>query len=440
MNLIISFFKDLTKDNITNGFIAFLFAVTGPVAIMLLVGTKTGLSNQELSSWLFGAFAINSIISIIFCFWFKQPLVFMWSIPGIILIGSSIDKFSFNEIIGAYIVTGFFLTFLGFTNILDWINKKIPIEIVMGMVAAIFLQFSLNWLYSLKESPLLSGSMTITYFLIFAIPSIRKYMPPLLGSLITGLLVILNFNEVDVINKLDFTPIVPTIFIPEFNLKANIEIVIPLAITVLFIQNGQGLAILKSAGYKTFIKPYTVACGLGSIINSFFGTVSTCLTGPVTGIIVSEDTHQKEAKVSDANDLIGKQRTNLLIEKHGKDTLIAGINEYKKNQTIQSHYTSGIIFSLLCISFGIFSPFFTGFITTCPPAFIATLGGIALLVVLKNTFISAFSGSYSLGALISFLITMSDLVILNIGAPFWGLICGIAISKVFEKKLILKKI
>ena len=52
---------------------------------------------------------------------------------------------------------------------------------------------------------------------------------------------------------------------------------------------------------------------------------------------MSEDTQQKEAKVSDANDLIGKQRTNLLIEKHGKDTLIAGINEYKKNQTIQSN-------------------------------------------------------------------------------------------------------
>ena len=36
MNLIKNFFKDLTKDNLTNGFIAFLFAVTGPVAIMLL--------------------------------------------------------------------------------------------------------------------------------------------------------------------------------------------------------------------------------------------------------------------------------------------------------------------------------------------------------------------------------------------------------------------
>ena len=167
MNLITNFFKDLTKDNITNGFIAFLFAVTGPVAIMLLVGTKTQLTNQELSSWLFGAFAINSIISIVFTFWYKQPLVFMWSIPGIILIGSSIENYSFNEIIGAYLVTGILLIFLGFTNILVWINKKIPIEIVMGMVGAIFLQFSLNWLFSIKESPILSGSMTIAYFLIF---------------------------------------------------------------------------------------------------------------------------------------------------------------------------------------------------------------------------------------------------------------------------------
>ena len=68
MNLVKNFYKDITKENITNGFVAFLFAVTGPVAIMLLVGTKTNLTNQELSSWLFGAFAINSVISIFFFF------------------------------------------------------------------------------------------------------------------------------------------------------------------------------------------------------------------------------------------------------------------------------------------------------------------------------------------------------------------------------------
>jgi len=433
MNIVKNFFKDVNKVHITNGFVAFLFAVTGPVAIMLLVGTKTNLTNQELSSWLFGAFTINSFISIIFSFWYKQPLVYMWSIPGIILIGSSIENYSFNEIVGAYVVTGFFLTFLGLTNILSWINKKIPIEIVMGMVAAIFLQFSLNWLYSLKETPLLSGTMTITYFIIYAIPTLQRIIPPLLGSLIVGIFIIFNFNQPEAFNNLNFSPIIPTIFIPEFNLKANIELVIPLAITVLFIQNGQGLAILKSAGHKTYIKPFTVACGIGSIINSFFGTVSSCLTGPVTGIIVSDDHSKNNVKVSDVNKLIGKERAQLLIEKHGKETFIDGIIEFKKNLAINGHYTSGIIFALLCITFGIFSPFFTGFISSCPPGFIASLGGIALLVVLKNTFISAFSGSFSFGALVSFLITMSDLTFLNIGSPFWGLIGGFIICKVYEK-------
>ena len=431
MRLVKNFLKDITKENITNGFVAFLFAVTGPVAIMLLVGTKTDLTNQELSSWLFGAFAINSLISIIFSFWYKQPLVFMWSIPGIILIGSSIENYSFNEIVGSYIVTGIFLTLLGLTNILTWINKKIPIEIVMGMVAAIFLQFSLNWLYSLKETPILSGSMTITYFIIYAIPSLQRIIPPLLGSLVVGIIIIFNSNQPEVFNNLNFSPIIPTIFVPEFNLKANVELVIPLAITVLFIQNGQGLAILKSAGHKTYIKPFTVACGIGSIINSFFGTVSSCLTGPVTGIIVSEVNTKSNVKIDEANKLIGKERVQLLIEKYGKETFIEGIREFKKSSVINGHYTSGIIFALLCIAFGMFSPFFTGFISSCPPGFIASLGGIALLIVLKNTFISAFSGSFSFGALVSFLITMSDLTFLNIGSPFWGLVGGFFICKVY---------
>jgi len=200
----------------------------------------------------------------------------------------------------------------------------------MGMVAAIFLQFSLNWLYSLKETPILSGSMTITYFIIYAIPSLQRIIPPLLGSLVVGIIIIFNSNQPEVFNNLNFSPIIPTIFVPEFNLKANIELVIPLAITVLFIQNGQGLAILKSAGHKTYIKPYTVACGIGSIINSFFGTVSSCLTGPVTGIIVSDDDNKNNVKVADANKLIGKERVQLLIEKHGKENFIEGIKEFKK--------------------------------------------------------------------------------------------------------------
>ena len=56
-----------------------------------------------------------------------------------------------------------------------------------------------------------------------------------------------------------------------------------------------------------------------------------------------------------------------------------------------------------------------------PPAFIATLAGLALLRILQSSFAVSFGGRFTLGALISFLVTLTDQTILNIGAPFWGL-------------------
>ena len=50
--------------------------------------------------------------------------------------------------------------------------------------------------------------------------------------------------------------------------------------------------------------------------------------------------------------------------------------------------------------------------------FIITLGGLALLTVLKQSFIESFNSNRSLGALITFLITISDFNLFNIGAPF----------------------
>src|SRR4051812_8974135 len=44
-----------------NGFIGFVFAATGPVAIILSVGISGGLSPAELASWIFGVFFINGL-------------------------------------------------------------------------------------------------------------------------------------------------------------------------------------------------------------------------------------------------------------------------------------------------------------------------------------------------------------------------------------------
>ncbi len=60
-----------------------------------------------------------------------------------------------------------------------------------------------------------------------------------------------------------------------------------------------------------------------------------------------------------------------------------------------------------------------------PPAFIAALAGLAMLRVLQAAFVTAFRTRFTLGALVTFVVTIADVSVLNIGAAFWGLLAGL---------------
>ncbi|NNE36710.1 MAG: benzoate transporter, partial [Gammaproteobacteria bacterium] len=68
-----------------------------------------------------------------------------------------------------------------------------------------------------------------------------------------------------------------------------------------------------------------------------------------------------------------------------------------------------------------------------PPAFVATLAGLAMLKILQAAFSTCFGGRFTLGALVSFLVTVADLPMFNIGAAFWGLVAGLIISWLLER-------
>jgi benzoate membrane transport protein len=67
-----------------------------------------------------------------------------------------------------------------------------------------------------------------------------------------------------------------------------------------------------------------------------------------------------------------------------------------------------------------------------PEAYIAVLGGLAVFRVLEGAFVAAFSNGHTLGALTTLLITVSDITLLSIGAPFWGLVIGTMVSMLLE--------
>ena len=384
-------FADIQFVHVSNAVIAFIFAASAPVAIILGVGTKGGLSEFDMASWIFGAFALNGIIGIIVSITYRQPLVFFWTISGTVLVGPALEHLTFPEVIGAFYGTAILLLVLGLTGWVKRIMAILPMPIIMAMVAAVFLQFSLNWIKAIGENPWIAVPMTFAFVLLSLNGQLSRRIPPMIGVLVVGVIMVVLTGSFDLVGNLDLSVTKPKIYMPIFSWAAIFELVVPLAVTVLAAQNAQGIAILRKNKHNPPINSITAVCGGASLITALFGAVSTCLTGPV----------------------------NAILSSGGK---------------IHQQYTAAIVICSLAILFGIYAPLFTKLMLATPPAFIATLAGLALLRVLQTSFKDSFGGSFTLGALISFLVTIVDQSIFNIGSPFWGLVCGFFTSWLLERE------
>ena len=374
----------------SNGFIGWLFAATGPVAIILAAGSRGGLSESEIASWIFGVFFFNGLITILFCWLYRQPLAFFWTIPGTVLVGQSLTHLNFHEVVGAYYVTGALMLVLGLTGWVKRVMKLVPLSIVMGMVAGVFLRFGLDLVHAVFANTAIAGTMVVTWLILSWAPQLGRRCPPIIGALLVGALATIILGGFDTSLPLHLELFRPVVQEPTWSVAAMVELVVPLAITVLVVQNGQGFAVLKAAGHNAPVNAVTIACGIGALVSAIVGGISTCLTGPTNAILVGSGARERQ-------------------------------------------YIAGIVVGLLAIVFGLFAPTFTRLLLNSPKSFIAALAGLAMLRVLQTAFITAFARQFSLGALVAFLVTVADVPLLNVGAAFWGLVSGIIVSLLLER-------
>src|SRR5918993_627891 len=180
-----------------SGFIGFVFAASGPVAIILSVGTRGGLSPAELASWVFGVFFINGLITVAMSWRYRQPLCFFWTIPGTVLVGPSLHHLSFPEIIGAFYATSVLILVLGASGWGKRAMMAVPMPIVMGMVAGVFLRFGLDLVRALHGDLAVAGPMVAAFLGLSALPSLGRRMPPLIGALLVGALAAAVLGRVD---------------------------------------------------------------------------------------------------------------------------------------------------------------------------------------------------------------------------------------------------
>ena len=373
-----------------NALVAFLFAASAPVAIILSAGIRGGLTEADLASWIFAAFAVNGILTVLMSAVFRQPLAFFWTIPGTVLVGAALQTLDFSEVIGAYLLTGSLLLVLGLTGWVKQIMDRLPMPIVMGMVAGVFVQFGLDWIRAFESDLFLVAAMTVTFFVLTAVPRLQKMVPPMIAVLVVGIVILLSGGYDSGSSYAGPVLAAPRFYAPEFSVAAALELVIPLAITVIAAQNAQGIVILRSAGHNPPVNAITTACGIASLVTAMVGSVSSCLTGPSNAILTSGGSHDR-------------------------------------------HWLAAVILGGMAILFGIFAPLVTNLLIATPTAFLSTLAGLALLRTLQGAFQTSFGPTFPLGGLIAFLVTLAGLPIFNIGAPFWGLVFGVIASLLMER-------
>ncbi|BAU96742.1 benzoate membrane transport protein [Corynebacterium suranareeae] len=382
--------RDLGPQEIGNGLVALIFSASGPIAVILAAAAAGNLTPDQTSSWIFGAFLGNGLLTLWLTYMYRSPQAYFWTIPGTVIVGDSLTHLSFAEVIGAYLVTGVVVFALGWTGLIGKIMAVLPPTIVMAMVAGIFLRFGLDLIDASVTDPLISLPMIAVFVALSISPRIASIAPPVAVSAVIGVIVAIASGRLapgildnGVISKPVFTA-------PEFSLAAIMELVVPLAITVVIVQNGQGVAVLKAAGHRPGVNLAAAASGLWSLPMALIGNITTCLTGP----------------------------TNALI--------VAGAKSHR-------HYTAAMVTAVGAILVGLFSPTFVGFMLAMPVSFIAALAGIAMLTPLKNAFIAGFSGTYSTGALVCFLVTVSEISIIGITAPFWGIVFGCLVGWLLDR-------
>ena len=232
--------------------------------------------------------------------------------------------------------------------------------------------------------------MVLVFLLLSSWSPLGRYVPPIIGALLVGVVAVAVSGRVDPGPAAARWLAAPVVTVPQWSVQAMVELVVPLAITVLVVQNGQGIAVLRTAGHEPPVNVITIACGAWSILAAGVGAVSTCLTGP----------------------------TNALLAASGERS---------------RHYVAGVVCGLLALVFGMFAPLFTRLMLAAPPAFVAVLAGLAMLRVLQAAFVTAFATRFTLGALVTFVVTVADVTVLNIGAAFWGLVAGLVVSLLLER-------
>ena len=385
-----SYFKDLSWSAASTGILVVLVSSTGPAALMLQAAKAGHFSTNQTISWLSICWIGSGVVGLLLTLRYRMPIFGAWSSPSVALLVTGLSVHSINEAVAAYYLSALAILLIGVTGIFEKILSLVPRAVIMAMLGGVLFTFGVQIFVQLPSEPVIVLVMLATFFF----GRRRNWRAPVVLSTVVGLIVTIVLGKAAsphmVFGLTKFVWITP-----KFSIGGIFTLAIPLVLLTLTTQFAPGSAVLISNGYKAPINSMLKLSGVLSFLTAgFLNSGLNC------------------AAISAAMGVSPQA-------------------EPDKNRRYTAAITSGFAYIIV----GILGSTMMALFNLVPSAFLATLTGLALLPsIASSTHEALVDSDYREAAMVTFLVTVSNIHVLKLGAPFWGLIAGVLIHQITSKK------
>ena len=379
-----NFFKDLNASAFTAGFVAVLVGFTSSVAIVFQAAQAFNATPAQISSWMWALGMGMGLCTVLPSLWLKKPVMVAWSTPGAAVLATAgvAGGFSMAEAVGAFMVSAVLITLCGVTGWFEKLMNRIPVAIASALLAGVLARFGMQGFVAAQTAlPLVLIMLGVYLACRRLVPRYAVVCALLAGIAYAALRGALAWSTVS------FTFTLPVFVMPQFTIAAVISLAIPLFVVTMASQNLPGVAAIRATGYEGQIPVSKVITltGLATLVLAPFGGFALNLSAITAAIVMGKEAHTDPDK----------------------------------------RYTAAVSCGLIYLVIGMFGAAVTSLLAAFPKELVASIAGLALLGTIGAGLAAAVKDeSHREAALITFLVTLSGVVIAGIGSAFWGVVAG----------------
>lgn len=376
------FFKDISLSAFTAGFVAVLVGFTSSVAIVFQAAQAFRATPEQLTSWMWALGLGMGLCSLIPSLWLRKPVMIAWSTPGAAVLATAglAGGFSMNEAVGAFMVCAVLITLFGVTGWFERAMNRIPVAIASALLAGVLARFGLQAFTAAQTALPLVLLMLLSYLLMKRLSP--RYAVP--ATLLFAIIYV-AINGLFTSARVVFELAKPVFVAPVFTWNAMVSLALPLFIVTMASQNLPGVAAIKAAGYDMPLSKIISMTGLATLVLAPFGAFALNLSAITAAICMGREAHPDPAK----------------------------------------RYTAAVSCGAIYIVIGLLGGAFIGVLMSFPKELIAAIAGLALLGTIGSGLaVAVHDESHREAAIITFLVTLSGVVIAGVGSAFWGVVAG----------------